>query len=241
MQTYKARAIVLHTLPYGDSSAIAYLYTDLYGRQSYMVQGIKSSKGKGNKMSMFQPAFILEYEGIVSQKSELHRIKDLRHHVVLPSIPFDVRKSTIAVFISEVLYKLVRESEANGPLFDFLLQTIPALDALEDGVANFHLWFLVKLSFFLGFYPGNRYSSDDFFDLRSGTFVKLPPQHSAYMLRRTAYLLGRFMELPLSELDSLKINREERSAFLSSLLLFFEHHLEAISNVRSIEILREVF
>ena len=139
MKSYKGRGIVLHTLKYGDSSMVAYLLTDIGGRRSYMVQGVRSRSGRGSKLALFQPMFPVEFEGLESPRQQMDRFKEVRAGFVLQSLPFDVRKSTMALFMAEVLYRLVRESEPNEPLFDFVWGSAEALDAMDDGVSNFHL------------------------------------------------------------------------------------------------------
>ncbi|MDR2891421.1 MAG: DNA repair protein RecO, partial [Alistipes sp.] len=133
MRSYKARGIVLHTIKYGDSSLVAYLLTDTLGRQSYMVQGVRSGRGHGNKGALLQPMFALELEGIVPPRGEMHRIREMRAVVPLRSTPFDVRKSTIALFMAEMLYRLVREVEPSSPLFDFVWGAVGALDEMGSG------------------------------------------------------------------------------------------------------------
>ena len=151
MKSYKGRGIVLHTLKYGDSSMVAFLLTDVGGRRSYMVQGVRSHSGRGSKLALFQPMFPLEFEGLSSPRQQMDRFREVRAGFPLQSVPFDVRKSTMALFMAEVLYRLVRESEPNAALFDFAWNSTAALDALDTGVANFHLWFLSQLSCLLGF------------------------------------------------------------------------------------------
>mgnify|MGYP002604061073 CR=1 FL=1 len=108
MKSYKARGIVLHTLKYGDSGMVVYLLTDSGGRQSYMVQGVRSARGHGSKLALFQPMFAVEFEGLESSRMQMHRFREVRSGIVLQSLPFDVRKSTIALFMAEVLYRLVK-------------------------------------------------------------------------------------------------------------------------------------
>ncbi|WP_333588546.1 DNA repair protein RecO, partial [Alistipes finegoldii] len=108
MKTYKGRGVVLHTLKYGDSSMVVYLLTDAGGRRSYMVQGVRSRNGRGSKLALFQPMFPVEFEGLESPRQQMHRFKEVRGGFVLQSLPFDVRKSTMALFMAEVLYRLVR-------------------------------------------------------------------------------------------------------------------------------------
>ncbi len=138
-------------------------------------RGVRSSGGRGSKAALFQPMFAVEFEGLVSTKMQLHRFREVRSGLVLQSLPFDVRKSTIALFMAEVLYRLVKESEPNPNLFEFVWRSVEALDALGEGTANFHIWFLARLSRFLGFGPGNSYASGDWFDIREGLSPRSSP------------------------------------------------------------------
>ena len=186
LKTYKARGIVLNSLKYGDSAMVVHLLTDALGRQSYMVQGVRSSRGRGSKLALFQPMFALEFEGLTSSRQQMHRFREVQSGIVLQRMPFDVRRSTIALFMAEVLYRLVKESEPDSQLFDFVWESIGALDSMEEGVANFHLWFLVNLSRFLGFYPGNEYMPGAWFDACEGSYTVQKPPHATVMTPENA-------------------------------------------------------
>ena len=241
MKSYKARGVVLHTLKYGDSSMVVYLLTDVGGRRSYMVQGGGSTRRRGSKLGLFQPMFAVEFEGLESPRRQMDSFREIRSGAVLRSVPFDVRKSTIALFMAEVLYRLVRESEPNGPLFDFVWGSVGALDAMEEGVANFHLWFLANLSRFLGFYPGNAYTAGAFFDIREGLYTKTPPPHAGYMSGEHARTLDDFIRCDVRCLGEIGLNRRQRVGFLDALLVYYGYHLDAIRAVQSVKILQEVF
>ncbi len=241
MKTYKARGIVLHTIKYGDSSLIAYMLTDTLGRQSYMVQGVRSSRGHGSKGALLQPMFALEFEGLSSSRAEMHRIREMRAAVPLRTIPFDVRKSTVALFMAEMLYRLVREVEPASPLFDFVWEAIGRLEAMEEGVANFHLWFMVALSRHLGFFPGNEWEQGWWFDIREGLFTPIMPSHGNAFSRDNAALLAGLMSAAPGDIAALPLNRHGRVDFLGAMLAFFGYHLDAVRDVRSVDILREVF
>lgn len=241
MKSYKARGIVLHTVRYGDTSMVVYMLTDLYGRQTYMVQGVRSTKGRGNKAALFQPMFPVEFEGLESPRAEMHRLKELHSDFPLLSVPFDVRKSTMALFMAEVLYRLVRESGADKALFDFVRGSVEALDAMESGVSNFHLWFLARLSSYLGFHPGNEYAEGDWFDIREGLFCDLQPLHGIAMNRENSRIFALLIDSDPGSLHTLRLSRNDRVEFLNSLLVYYGYHLDAIRSVRSVEILRECF
>ena len=241
MKGYKARGVVLSTVKYGDSGMVVQMLTDRYGRQSYMVQGVRSSRGRGSKAALLQPMFAVEFEGLESAKMDMHRFRELRSGIVLQSTPFDLRKSTIALFMAEVLYRLVRESEPNEALFDFVWGSVEALDAMEEGVANFHLWFLANLSRFLGFSPAGEYRSGAMFDMREGAFTMNPSGHSAVMDAPNAEILRDLLECDVRYLAEIGLNRHQRVEFLDEMMRYYGYHLEAINTVRSIRILQEVF
>lgn len=242
MKTYKGRGIVLHTLKYGDSSMIVYLLTDVGGRRSYMVQGVRSRTGRGSKQALFQPVFPVEFEGLEpSQSQQMHRFKEVRSGFLLQGIPFDVRKSTMALFMAEVIYRLIRESERNEPLFEFVWNSVAALDQMQEGVANFHLWFLAQLSRLVGFFPGNDHEAGWWFDIKEGLYTPLRPLYTLVLEPDEAALLDRMMQTPVTELHTISLNRQQRVAFLNAMLTYFGYHLDGINSVQSVRILREVF
>ena len=129
----------------------------------------------------------------------------------------------------------------NQALFDFVWNCVGALDSMDEGVANFHLWFLANLSRFLGFCPGNDYSAGDWFDIREGLYTKTRPQHVSFMTQECTRILRDMMECDVRCLAEIGLNRTQRVEFLNAVLVYFGYHLDAISAVQSVRILREVF
>lgn len=242
MKQYKARGIVLNTLKYGESSIIAHILTDVAGRRGYMVQGLGKGKGASRgKGALFQPMFLVEFVGLEDSKMQLDRLKEITLAEPLQSIPFDVRKSTIALFMAEILYKLIREVESNSPLFDFVYDSVVALDRMNEGVYNFHLWFMVHLSRHLGFYPSGDYSEGMIFDIESGSFSSTLPQSGLYVNADNSLLLNKLLESSPEDVATIALSRIQRKEFLSSLLAYFGYHLDTIHSISSLRILSEVF
>lgn len=240
MKSYKARGIVLGTLKYGEKGLVVHMLTDTHGRQSYMIQGIRPT-AKGSRMALLQPMFAVEFEGLTSSKLSMHRLKDLAPGIVLRTLPFDVRKSTIALFMAEVLYRLVRENEPLGELFDFVWGSIEALDHIDEGIANFHLWFLANLSRPLGFSPDNEYMDGAWLDIRDGHFTLHALLPSCALAPENARILHDMLECDVRYLGEVGLNRTERVAFLEAMLKYYAYHLEGIKAVESIRVLKEVF
>lgn len=248
LKGYKGRGVVLHSLKYGENAMIVHLLTDHSGRESFIVQGVapkaKSSGrgGRGSKAALFQPLFTLEFEGLAPSHGELHKFREVRSAIPLQRTPFDIRRSTISLFIAEVVYRLVGESGRNDALFARVWGAVEALDSIEDrGVANFHLWFLVNLSRELGFMPSGSHSPGWWFDIREGAYTPFQPAGGYGVAPLDAQLLHRLAYCGVEELASIELSRESRVRFLEAMLRYYKYHLDAIGDVRSIEILKELF
>ncbi len=241
MKRYTARGIVLNTVKYGEKGLVVQMLTSSHGRQSYMVQGLGSKRSGGSRLALFQPMFAIEFEGLESAKMQMHRFSEVHSGIVLRSIPFDVRKSTIALFMAEVLHRLVKESETNEMLFDFVWGSVEALDAANEGVANFHLWFLSHLCRFLGFSPGNEYIPDGWFNIAEGHFTAWEPPREYCITKVNALILRVMLECDVRYLGEIGLNRIQRVDFLNALLRYYSYHLDTINSVQSIRILQEVF
>ena len=242
MKQYKARGIVLNTIKYGESSMVAHLLTDVAGRKSFMVQGIgKGGRGKRGKGALFQPMFLVDIMALESSHTQIDRVKEVALARPLQSIPFDVRKSTVALFMAELLYKIVREVEPDSPLFEYVYNSVVALDEMEEGVFNFHLWFMVGLSRFLGFFPADEYSEGAVFDIENGSFTTTPPRSGLFFNADNSRLLATLMDISPMELGNIKLSRVQRKDFIESLLAHFGYHLDTIPNLQSLRILSEVF
>ncbi|MBN2805756.1 MAG: DNA repair protein RecO, partial [Prolixibacteraceae bacterium] len=167
----KTRAIVLHQLKYSESSIIVTMYTESAGRQSYMVNGIRSSRAK-TKTALLQPLSLLEIEAYHKSGRDVQRIKEFRMAEVYRQIPFDIHKSTTALFLAELMNKVLRNEEPDAEVFGFMFDALVFFDSLEQGAANFHLWFLARLLAYLGFQLENNHSAiAPFFDMKAGCFV----------------------------------------------------------------------
>ena len=241
IKRYTARGVVLNTIKYGDKGLVVQMLTSSFGRQSYMVQGLGSRGARGSRAALFQPLFALEFEGLEFSKMQMHRFSEVHAGIVLRSIPFDVKKSTIALFMAEVLHRLVKESEANEMLFDFVWGSIEALDVADEGVANFHLWFLSNLCRFLGFSPGNEYMANGWFDMAEGLYTTTEPPKRMAMSPQNALILRDMLECDVRYLAEVGLNRAQRVDFLDALLAYYAYHLDTINSVQSVKILQEVF
>jgi len=235
---HKTRGIVLHTIKYSETSVIAKIYTEKLGLQSYMVKGVRAAKSK-SKAAMLQPLTLLEMEVSHRENKGLQFIKEFRRAFVYQSIPFDTLKSTISFFLLEVISKSIREHEPNIEMFEFIYESLCALDEAKSLNPDFHLLFLVHLSRYLGFAPHGNFSDENpFFEMSEGVFISEQSMLNI-MNKKESKLLNDLLEINFFEKSSLKISRAERKQMMQNLLKYYQFHLENFS-LKSPEILEEI-
>jgi DNA repair protein RecO (recombination protein O) len=237
----KIRGIVLHHIKYKECSAIVHIYTDVHGRQSYVINNVRGNKGQ-HRVNMLQHLFFLEMEVYHKPVRELNRIKEFNQYIPFRSLPFDFNKSTQAMFIAEVLYKSLKEEEANPELFEFLVNSIQWLDTSEEDYSLFHILFLVQLTKYLGFYPENNYSDRScYFDLRNGQFTGNVQIHPEIVSRDVSIIFHQLLKRSFSNLQGLKIDHDLKSRVTDSLLDYYRLHIQDFGKLRSIGILKEIY
>lgn len=237
----KLRGIVLHHINYGETSIILYIYTEQKGRLAIIIPGARG-KRRNKKISLYHNLAILDLEIYYKDSRELHQIKEARPVLPMSSITGDPVKSSIALFLAEVLYRTLKEEEANPDLFSFLENTIQYFEMAHEGIANFHLYMLINLTRFLGFFPvDNHKDKTDWFNLRSGQFSPLPPEASDRLKPAVAALLAKFMHSDLDEAVSIKLNHNQRNEMLSGMLEFYSIHLQGMGEIKSYSVMREIF
>lgn len=233
---YKTRGIVLHAMKYGERKLIVHILTARYGRRSYIAKLSTHNNGR----SLYQPLFILDFDAWAG-RGELHHIEQPQMAFGLSNLPFDIVKSTIALFLAELLYRLIQEGEPDAGLYRFVEESVAELDAMEDGAANFHLWFLVRLTEYMGYAPRDNYEAGFSLDYRNGTYTSQPPLHMLTMPPAEATLFHTLSRCMPEELSRIGLSREQRVSMLEHLTDLYGFHTDAIYNVNSLRILSEIF
>ncbi len=243
----KTRGIFLRRIKYSDHSSVCTIYTEHYGRQSYMIRTAKTSRSR-LKHNILQPLYLLDLEISHQSKRNIRNIK--QHSICIPfsTIPYDFVKNSIALFLSEILYKTLQEEEENNDLFQFLFHAIQLLDVAPEtigtSVANFHLYFLLVLSKYLGFYPNNTYSSSNqYFDLQNGTFTSTLPGHTHFMDTTLSSAFYRLFDLSFHfrRNELLQISKKNRNMLLNKIMEYYNLHVPNFGSVKSLTVLNEVF
>ena len=227
---YKTRGIVLNFIKYRETSIVTRIYTEDFGLQSYIVNSVRGSNRKGkSKISFFQPLTLLDLVVYYKKTAGLTRISDIHCASPYQHIPYNVIKSSIALFITEVLNKSLKEEEGNAELFAFIQQSLLVFDQMEVGFENFHLQFMLKLSRYLGFIPQ---SARDFF-AQVYEFVGKPT-----ITDEEGYLLSQLLENRYTEHTI--VSRTVRQLLLDDLIKFYQLHVASFGEIKSLAVLREV-
>lgn len=240
--TGKNRGIILHTIRYGENGVIVYMYTENSGRMSYFMRSNKNGAVIiGKNRVVLQPLAPIDFVVSSVNGSKNQYIKEAKRSFLTINSLCDIRKSTIILFISEFMYRVVKENTANPMLFDFVYHSIKALDALESGVSNFHVYFVVRIGQYLGFSPMTNYQENAFFDMMLGKYVITRPQHDKYFGQQDSYFLNLFQNTNLSNLSKIKMDRISRIDLLNNLMQYYEYHNETKYKMESLKILSEIF
>jgi DNA repair protein RecO (recombination protein O) len=237
---HKTRGIVFKCTDYGESSVVVQVFTEKFGLQSYIVNGVKKPKAKISS-NMLQPLHLLDMVVYHKETGNVQRIKELKNSPLLLTIPYDVIKSSVVMFLNEVLYKAIKQQSADEHLFDFVFSAIEWLDHQEDGLANFHLLFLIRLTRYLGFYP-DRYLAGqaDYFDLKNGVFNKYKPDSVLYLSPPHTQNFTALLQSNFENIINIKLNNDDRRYLISKLLEYYALHIDGFGNIRSHEVLEEV-
>jgi DNA repair protein RecO (recombination protein O) len=237
----KTRGLVLTHVRFGETSAIIHVFTQGFGMQSYMVNGVFGSR-KRDKAQLLQPLNLLDMEVYHKPGKEIQRIKEFKLERPLRNIPFSQSRRAQAYLITEMLSRVLRNEHANAPLFSFLEDGIGFLDSDQPGMENFHLFFLFHLSRFMGFFPHNNQSPDfPVFDIQEGCFISAEPSHPYFLTPRDASIFMRLFEMPQHDLPLLAANQQERRIVLNALITLFEIHVQGSGHLRSPDVLGELF
>jgi DNA repair protein RecO (recombination protein O) len=237
---HKTRGIVLRVSDYSESSVVAKIFTEKFGLQSYIINGVKKPRSRV-KMNMLQPLHLLDMVVYHNPNGGIQKVSDIRNLPVLTTIPYDIIKSSIAIFLNEILYKSLKEQSEDVFLFEYVYKAVELLDESRASTANFHLIFLTKLTKFLGFYPDMSFAdSSAYFDLKNGVFTNVHPSHSFLITDENLIYFIKIMRSSLNNIEALKIGAESRKYLLDKVIDYFSLHIDNFGIVKSKEILEEI-
>jgi DNA repair protein RecO (recombination protein O) len=233
----KTKAIVISSLKYQEKSLIVKCFTESDGLKSYFVRDAFSSRKSNQKIAYFQPLTILEIEAVHKNKGTLENFKEIKIAIPFHSIHSNVVKSTIVMFVSEILHHSIHEEEKNESLFTFLETALYWLDNHNE-TSNFHLILMLEITKFFGFYPDNSESDLNFFDINDGVFTSFHGINS--LSEHETFLFKKLINLKFDS-DQKVFAGTERQILLKILLDYYTIHLDGFKKPKSLDVLKEVF
>jgi len=238
---HSTKGIVLRTIKYGETSVIAWIFTELFGIQSYMVNGVRTS-GKTSKAHFFQPASILEMQVYHNDLKNLQRIKDLRWAHLYKNIFSDITKNSVALFMVELLQKNLKQPETNETLFHFCEDAFLFLDIADAAItANFPIYFAIHLAQILGIRLSDNYSEENnIFNLAGGSFSNEKSATDQLSVEISFYISQFLKTIQPEDLREIKMNRNTRISILKSLESYYSWHVSEFGTMKTLNVLSEV-
>ncbi|MGB4844632.1 MAG: DNA repair protein RecO [Ferruginibacter sp.] len=241
--THKTKGIVLRSIKYGETSLVVTIYTELFGIQTYMVNGVRTSKKSAAKANHFQPTAILDMIVYHNENKQMQRIKEFSWAVLYTHLLSDVVKNSVASFMAELIHKCLKQPEPNIDLFDFCLESFCELDkADKTTTANFTLFFTLHFTHFFGFRMTDNYSSNNLvLDLQEGVFIDHQPIHPYFIEGNYAELTAQLLKVQQpAELNDFKLNQEIRRGLLTRYLEYYALHIPDFGQMKTLMVLHEV-
>lgn len=242
---HKTKGLVLKSVKYGDTSLIVSIYTELFGLQSYLVNGVRSSSSKQPyRANMFQPSSLLDMVVYHNERNTLQRIKEFKWAVVYGDLYQNIHKNTVALFMSEVIQKCLTQPEANLDLFNFLEDSFVHLDQSKGMVtANFPLYFLTHLAYFFGFRLNDNFSETEYvLDWQEGVFLPERPGHPYFLeMPMSGYAADLLRTQHPDSLDALSLNREQRKQLIDAYVSYYALHQPGFGGLRSLQVLHALY
>lgn len=237
---HKTRGIVLKTTLYSESSVVVQIFTEKFGIQSYMINGVKKPRARIS-MNMLQPLHLVDMIVYHKANTGIQRVSELRPSPVFSTIPYDIIKSTMVIFLNEVLYKSIRQQTTDDNLFQFVFNAVCWLDEHQVANVNFHLSFLLKLSRFLGFAPSTQTKSDQsYFDLQEGEFKSNTPVHPHFLEKQEAMLFILLFTTSFEKISEIKMDNRVRRSILDKILIYYTLHTASFGEIKSHQVLEDV-
>lgn len=236
-------AIVLRVVKYSDTSVIVDCFTRAYGRMSFVASVSRSRRSSAG--NIWQPLAVVEFQADIRPGGKLPKAQGVHLSLAYRSLFFEPVKLSLAMFIAEFLSSALREEKENAPLYIYIMGTLQMLDEIEHpvAVANIHIAFMLHLTRFLGIMPNveSDCSPTAVFDLLAGTYTAGLPSHRHFLMPAEAQQLPVLLRMDYANMRFFRFTRQQRQRILDVLLSYYRLHVPMFPELKSVEILNELF
>ena len=232
----------MRSIKYGETSLIVSIFTELFGIQSYMVNGVRTS-GKSAKAHFFQPSSLLEMQVYHNELKNLQRIKEVKWSSLYKNVLSDVIKNSIALFMVELLQKTLKQPETNENLFHFCEDAFLHLDVAEKEItANFAVYFSIRIAQISGFSLQNNYSEKrNIFNIQEGDFVEENLADAEFITPQLSRDFSEMLKaIHPNDLSEIKMNGKTRSSMLKIMESFYAWHIPEFGKMKTLNVLSAI-
>lgn len=233
----KTFAVVLSAVKYSDSSKIIKLYTEASGVKSFIAKSVYTKNNRKN--ALFMPLNLIEIIFEDKNQQNLHYFKEASHAHHYQTLYQTPPKTTMTLFLTEILNSVLKEEESNPGLFQYITTSLKEFDKKESACADFHLWFLINLTKYLGFYP-NLKSGAKYFDLTNGVSSEEIPSEF-YISDSELQNFEKLVFLEFFQQNENNFNQLQRKSLLTTIIRYFELHISDFRHPKSLDVLNQVF
>lgn len=233
----KTQGIVIKQQKYTDDKRIIVVFTRESGLKSFIVRFSSSKKSFFNQ---FQPLFILDLEYTEKENQSMIWLKESSIHYPYKTIQNKPDKTSVVLFISEFLSKILENNFVDIHVFDFIKYSFLLYDNQEKN-SNFHISFLISLSVYLGIMPTLDYSVENkFFNVRNACFSDKYEEYYC-MNEVISKKYFDFYKINISESQNIKLIQNDRKQLLQKIIDFYAFHFKNIGKLNSLEVLSEMY
>jgi DNA repair protein RecO (recombination protein O) len=236
---HTTRGIVFHFIKYSESSAIVKIYTEKFGLKSYMFRGVFKARAR-IKANMLQHLNLVELVADNREYQGIQNPKELRIEYPYKTLPYDVKKSTVSLFINEMLYRSIKHEETDAALFNFIRDSLIWFDENDKEAVNFHLWFCLHLTRFLGFFPAQEKEDHNIFNMEEGIFQKDIPLQQLIIEPPLSNCFIELMKCKIEDVPDFSIPHKSRTALIQHIIDYYKLHIHDMGEIRAHKVLAEV-
>lgn len=236
----KSEGLVLHYLHHSETSIIANVLTREAGLQSFYVRGAKKARAKF-RLAMFEPLTALDMVYYKNDSGSLQYIKELNCREPYKTIPSAIVKTTVALFLAEVLLAVLKKSESTPCMYDYIKDSLVLLDKTEGNLSNFHIVFLMQLTKHLGFFPRNNFDEKNcFFSLKEGFYFPLEDNGQHCLNREFSKVFWQVCTSELEDSNKITVGQSTRSVLIEKIIEYYTLHLQGLKEIKSHKVLESV-
>lgn len=234
-----ADCITLRSIKYNDTRAIVHCLSRQAGRIPVIVNDGNSPAARRRRALML-PGSSFSCLLDIRENRSLQSLRD-----ILPTRTMMLDNpvaSSIVLFICDFLATILRDSQPDANLYDFVDTTIDHITTSSRSIANAPIAFLISLAGFMGISPDtSSYREGYCFDFSSGIFRLSPPLHSQWLDAAQSAALVTLSRINLRNMHLFHLTRADRHTILDLLIQYYTTHFGSLRSLSSLPILRSIF